>query len=41
MDEKGNPWFLAVDICAILDLSNPRKSVSALDDDEKMTLNIT
>lgn len=31
----GQPWFVAKDICDILDLSNPRKAVAALDDDEK------
>lgn len=31
----GQPWFVAKDICDILGLSNSRKAVAALDDDEK------
>lgn len=33
-DEAGNPWFVAKDICSILDLE-PRDSIRYLDDDEK------
>jgi prophage antirepressor-like protein len=33
---KGDqPWFVAKDLCEILDHSNHRMAVSALDDDEK------
>lgn len=32
---NGEPWFVAVDICKALGLTNPTKSVSALDEDEK------
>ena len=28
VDEKGEMWFLANDICSILDYSNPRRTVS-------------
>lgn len=31
----GEPWFVAVDVAAILGLSNPRSSVALLDDDER------
>src|SRR5680860_98528 len=31
----GEPWFSAEDICKILGLSNPTKTVGRLDDDEK------
>ena len=34
-DENGEPLFVAKDICAILDLGNPRSSIALLDDDEK------
>jgi prophage antirepressor-like protein len=34
----GAPWFVAADVCRVLDLSNPRKAVSGLDDDEKLTV---
>jgi prophage antirepressor-like protein len=40
-DEKGDPWFLAVDVCNALSLSNSRKAVSALDDDEKFDVTIS
>lgn len=33
--ENGEPTFVAKDICAILDLGNPRSSIALLDDDEK------
>lgn len=33
--EDGEPMFVAKDICAILDLGNPRSSIALLDDDEK------
>ncbi|EPL4120918.1 BRO-N domain-containing protein [Klebsiella pneumoniae] len=32
---NGKPWFVAVDVCKALGLTNPTKSVSALDEDEK------
>ena len=33
--KNGEPEFVAKDICAILDLGNPRSSIALLDDDEK------
>lgn len=33
--KSGEPVFVAKDICAILDLGNPRSSIALLDDDEK------
>lgn len=33
--KDGEPWFVANDVCNILDLSNPRMAVSRLDEDEK------
>ena len=30
----GEPWFIANDLCAVLDIRNPRDAVSALVDDE-------
>lgn len=32
---NGEPWFVANDVCACLGLSNPRKAVADLNDDEK------
>lgn len=37
---NGQPYFVAVEICEILDLSNTTKALYALDDDEKLTLPI-
>lgn len=34
----GNPWFVAADVCAVLDIGNPRQAVSYLDDDEKRVI---
>lgn len=36
----GEPWFIAVDVCRILDLTDVSKSVSRLDEDEKGTNSI-
>lgn len=30
----GEPWFVAVDLCGVLSLSNPTKTVSSLDGDD-------
>lgn len=30
----GEPWFVAADVCAALDIANPRQAVSYLDADE-------
>lgn len=37
----GEPWFVAKDICDILEISNSRDAISRLDDDEKNTVAIT
>lgn len=37
----NDPWFVAVDACKALDLSNPSDILKRLDDDEKMTLSLT
>ena len=31
----GDPWFVANDVCEILELGNPRTSLAKLDEDEK------
>jgi prophage antirepressor-like protein len=36
----GEPWFIAVEICEILELTNPTVSLKGLDNDEKLTLEI-
>ena len=34
----GEPWFVASDVCRALELGNPTRAISRLDDDEKVTL---
>ncbi|MBR2209756.1 MAG: hypothetical protein IJ859_13200 [Synergistaceae bacterium] len=36
--QNGEFWFIAKDICDILDIKNSRDALNALDDDEKMTV---
>lgn len=35
LDREGQPWFIASDVCRVLEIGNPRDAVSALEDDEK------
>ncbi|NKD55960.1 MULTISPECIES: Bro-N domain-containing protein [unclassified Haematospirillum] len=35
IDENGVPWFVASDVCLVLEISNSRDAISRLDDDEK------
>lgn len=37
---EGQPWFVAVDVCNVLDLSNPTIAVSRLDEDERAKFNL-
>lgn len=37
---NGKPWFVAVDVCSVLDLSNPTIAVSRLDEDERAKFNL-
>lgn len=41
LDEDGNPWFVAADVCAALDLDNVSEALRNLDDDEKADISIT
>jgi prophage antirepressor-like protein len=36
-----DPWFVAKDVCAVLDHSNHRMAVEPLDDDEKAAVSLT
>ncbi|MER0232359.1 BRO-N domain-containing protein [Enterobacter hormaechei] len=38
---NGEPWFVAKDVCAALELSNSRMALQALDDDERNTVTLT
>lgn len=40
-DAQGEPWFVAADVCRILDIANPRDAITRLDDDEKDTVVLT
>ena len=40
-DEAGDPWFVAKDVCNILEISNNRDAISQLDNDEKNTVVIS
>ncbi|WP_099822237.1 Bro-N domain-containing protein [Tatumella sp. OPLPL6] len=35
VDKQGEPWFVAKDVCDALQLTNSRKALMALDEDEK------
>lgn len=41
IDEAGDPWFVAKDVCDILGLENSRKATADLDPDEKNTVTIS
>ncbi len=38
--KDGEPWFVASDVCNILDLGNPSQAISRLDDDEHTLISI-
>ena len=35
---NGEPWFVAKDVCDVLEINNPSQAISRLDDDEKNTI---
>ena len=39
--KDGEPWFVAKDVCGILEISNGRDAISRLDTDEKDAVGIT
>lgn len=39
LDMGGEPWFVAADVCRVLDIANSRDAVAQLDDDEKDVAN--
>lgn len=41
LEIENEPWFVAVDVCTNIGLSNTTESVKALDEDEKGTLRIS
>lgn len=40
-DEQDDPWFIAKDVCDVLELNNVGEALRALDDDEKNTIRIS
>lgn len=38
--KDGEPWFVAADVCKVLDLSNPTIATSRLDEDERAKFNL-
>ena len=34
-DENGNPWFVAKDVCRVLDIRDHHQAIEQLDDDER------
>jgi anti-repressor protein len=38
ISKDGDPWFVAKDVCDVLEISNGRDAVSRLDEDEKNTV---
>lgn len=39
-DKAGEPWFVAKDVCDILEISNPSDALKRLDDDERSRFNL-
>ena len=41
VEMNGQPWFVAVDVCNVLEIGNSRMAVDRLDEDEKNTVSLT
>lgn len=39
VDETGGIWFVAKDVCDVLEINNNRQALTRLDEDEKATIN--
>lgn len=39
--KDGEPWFIAKDICDILEIGNSRQALARLDDDERASFEMT
>lgn len=37
---NNDPWFVAADVCNVLDIKNPSDAIKRLDDDERSRLNL-
>lgn len=40
INRNGEIWFVAADVCAVLDIKNPSDAIKALDDDEYTSFNL-
>ncbi|HOV15391.1 MAG TPA: DUF1804 family protein [Spirochaetota bacterium] len=40
VDENGNPWWIAKDVCDVLELEHITNTLSRLEEDEKLTVTI-
>ena len=40
IDQNGEPWFVAADICRVLEISNPSVAIDRLDEDERAKFNL-
>ena len=38
INRNGEPWFVAADVCRVLEIGNPSQALSRLDEDERNTL---
>ncbi len=41
VDDIGCPWWVAIDVCRILNIKNSRDALKSLDDDERSTVALT
>ena len=41
VEQDGQVWFVAKDVCDILELTNAREAIKSLDDDERSSVRIT
>lgn len=41
VQRDGEPWFVAADVCRVLEISNNRDALNRLDDDEKAAVGLT
>ena len=39
-DAQGEPWFVAADVCAVLELPNTTRALARLDPDEQALISI-
>jgi len=40
INQNGEPWFVAADICRVLEISNPSVAIDRLDEDERAKFNL-